>query len=166
MAVLGDTRDGSTIQGNGVPLKWALGFVVAVVATTVVVGGWLAIRQDAPEAVSQNTPRALPESGSGSESILTADEVIMIRLATAGIIPMAAVDWDTIELKRAVARGFVPELALHKAEANADPLYSSEELATIDLANRGLIPNQSVDWELAELKDLANRGLIPRAAAR
>jgi hypothetical protein len=45
-----------------------------------------------------------------------------------------------------------------------EPLFTYEELVIIDLANRGLIPRQAVDWELVELKRLVNQGLVPRQA--
>lgn len=163
MAVLGDTNGRSRVQQS--KLFWGLlGLALAATATAVVVAGGLS-DQDEPVGAARGTESAVAESGSGSQGLVTAEETVLIRLAEAGIIPMAAVDWDTIELKKAVEKGLVPAQALQPAAVSVDPIYTSEELATIDAALRGLIPSQAVDWDLAELKRLISQGLIPRAAA-
>ena len=99
-------------------------------------------------------------------AVFTEEEQIMMELAAKGYIPMAAVDWEAMALKEAVAQGYVPEQALRPYYfEGAEPLFTNEELATIELAEKGLIPMESVDWEAVELKRLANKGLIPRQAA-
>ena len=99
-------------------------------------------------------------------AVFSQDEQIMMELAAKGYIPIAAVDWEAMALKEAVAQGYVPEQALRPFYSEgAEPLFTSEELATIELAEKGLIPMESVDWEEVELKRLANKGLIPYQAA-
>ena len=69
-------------------------------------------------------------------------------------------------LREAVSQGYVPEQALRSYySAGVEPLFTQEELATIELAEKGLIPMESVNWEEVELKRLANKGLIPYQAA-
>ena len=86
-----------------------------------------------------------------------------MRLANTGLVPMAAVDWETVGLKQAVAAGWVPEQAL-LAAASAEPVFTDQQLATIDLATKGLIPAQTVNWDDVALKQLIRRGLVPLAA--
>jgi hypothetical protein len=89
-------------------------------------------------------------------------DLFMAKLANEGYIPRQAVDWETVDLKRLVNMGLVPAAALEPAAV--DHLFTELELLEIDLANRGLIPQQAVDWETLEMKRLVNMGLIPRQA--
>lgn len=173
MAVFGETKTGlGTRSAPG--LFWGLATItVAIAAAIVVVAGGLSQRTPGSEQVGSNQAVRAQESSNqavatvnpGSEPLLSQEELITIRLANQGLIPMAAVDWEMIELKRAVAQGWVPEQALQKATVEAEALFTDEELATIDLASKGLIPSQAVDWDEVALKQLVKRGLIPRAAA-
>lgn len=85
------------------------------------------------------------------------------QLANRGLIPAAAVPEPSV-LEQLVNRGLVPAQALEPAAQPVEPLFTEEEMATMTLANQGLIPHDSVDWEDVELRRLVNRGLIPRAA--
>jgi hypothetical protein len=55
-------------------------------------------------------------------------------------------------------------VGVDEGAGEVEPLFTYEELVLIDLANRGLIPRQAVDWEMVELKRLVNQGLVPRQA--
>lgn len=145
--------------GPGWPMMLLLGLITAVV----VVGG-VALWQSGDTGTVTGVGDVTAVTP-GAESTFTAEEEIMVKLAAQGYIPMQAVDWDTIELKRAVAQGLVPEQALRPYIAPYEPLFTQEELATIELAEKGLIPWQTVDWEDVELRRLIDKGLIPRQAA-
>lgn len=136
--------------------------VLAGLVTVGLVAGAIGIWQSIDTEVPTAAVAVVPEVE--ASGVFTAEELIMMDLANRGYIPEQAVDWSTIELKKLVARGLVPEQALRSSIAPAGALFSSEELATIDLANKGLIPMQTVDWDVVELKRLANQGLIPRQA--
>jgi hypothetical protein len=122
------------------------------------IGLWRSLDTEVPTAAVAVPPKV------EASGVFTADELIMMDLANRGYIPKQAVDWRTIELKKLVAKGLVPEQALRSTKAPVGALFSTEELVTIDLAKKGLIPMQTVDWDVVELKRLANLGLIPRQA--
>ena len=134
-----------------------------VVAAALAAVGYGAISGGDGEAASpvESSPQA-PSVG----AMFTAPELTETQLANQGLIPHAAVDSKRVELERLVNRGLIPPGALVPATTSAASLFSPDERISIDLANRGLIPRQSVDWNAVELKRLANRGLIPVEAAR
>jgi hypothetical protein len=103
----------------------------------------------------------VPASG----SLITPDERILMQLANQGYIPNEAVDWEDLQTKALVNEGLIPAQALQPAIEPGESPYTAEERLMMDLANRGLIPDQAVDWETIELKRLINQGLIPRQAA-
>ncbi len=136
--------------------------LMALITAAVVIGG-VALWENSQDGISESAPSAVVATEPAS--IFTAEEEIMMKLAVQGYIPMEAVDWDAIHLKEAVAQGLVPEQALRPYLAPYEPIFSSEELATIELAEKGLIPMQTVDWDDVELRRLIAKGLIPRQAA-
>lgn len=147
---------------------WILGLVTLAVIAIVTLStrtNEVTLSPRTSEAAAESVQVPAPVPASNGEPLLTVEELALVQLANTGHIPLQAVDWDTIELKRAVAKGLVPLQALQKARTESEPLFTAEELATIELAGRGLIPRQTVDWEAVELSRLANQGLIPRAAA-
>lgn len=138
---------------------------LGIIILAVVAGGIaLVLNLDTAEPETATPTRTVAEIE--STSVFTEEEQIMMELAAKGYIPMQAVDWEAMYLKEAVAQGYVPEQSLHPYfSEGSESLFTEEELATIELAEKGLIPMQSVDWEEVELKRLANQGLIPRQAA-
>lgn len=160
MAVFGETKTGLAIRGGAGWFWGLLTTTVAVLAIVVVVVSGVADKSETVGSVETNHVSVAP----APESLLSSEEIVTVRLANAGLIPMAAVDWETIELKKAVARGWVPEQALQPASMTGETVFTQEELATIDLASRGLIPTQTVDWDDVALKQLVSRGLVPKAA--
>jgi len=47
------------------------------------------------------------------EPLFTKSELLMIELAESGQIPMPAVDWEEVQLKRLVNQGLIPREALN-----------------------------------------------------
>lgn len=160
MAVFGETTSSPRVLGLSGSFWGFVAIAVAIGAITVMVVSGFSETDTTGNINESAQALAIP----APDSFLSSEETLTMRLANTGLIPMAAVDWETIELKRAVARGWVPEQALQPATPNIEPVFTSEELATIDLATRGLIPSQTVNWDDVALKQLVNRGLIPKAA--
>ena len=118
----------------------------------------------------------------------TEEEIALVRLAEAGYIPMQAVDWELMELKglvfkgyvpaeslipqnwqrieleRLVDRGYVPAESLQAVLPPVKPLHSPAELELLRLVRAGHIPMEAVDWQRMELIDLVARGHVPRLA--
>ncbi len=92
------------------------------------------------------------------------EQQIIADLANQGYLPAAAVDWQLLKTERMVEQGLVPAEALEPAVSPVAPLFSPDELLTIELANTGQIPTEAVDWSGVALKKLVNQGLIPREA--
>jgi hypothetical protein len=135
---------------------WILGAVavMAVVATAILYG----------VSGGESTGTVEVVTGQTADPLFTADELATIHLANQGLIPRQTVDWDMVQLKQLVNQGLIPAQALQPAPQAVEPLFSAEELATIHLANQGLIPRQTVDWDMVQLKQLVNQGLIPAQA--
>lgn len=140
---------------------WFVLGLVALAVIAIVIGVAMSVNTEPEVTDSARSAAEVP-----IQTAFTSEELIMMELAAKGYIPMQAVDWEAMALRQAVADGYVPEQALRPyfAEGN-EPLFTAEELTTIELAEKGLIPMQTVDWEEVELKRLANKGLIPWPAA-
>ena len=153
---VGSAQTGTPRAPSQVGFGWVPGALVAIAVAAVVAAGiYFAFGDDdgvSTTATETGAPTAVAE--------VPDEDLVMARLANQGYIPRAAVDWETVELKRLVNMGLVPAAALEPARP--EPLFTELELLEIDLANRGLIPRQAVDWETVEMKRLVNMGLIPR----
>ncbi len=55
---------------------------------------------------------ALEPASGPTDPLYTPDELLMIDLANTGQIPMEAVDWDEVALKKLVNQGLLPRAAL------------------------------------------------------
>lgn len=130
---------------------------VATVAIVVALSGGEESAAPVTEAPTTEAPVALE-----MPSIYTDDELALIRLAAVGYIPKEAVPWDTIEMKQLVARGLLPEAALRPDAPVVEPVFTHDEMASLELISTGRIPKGSVDGEVMYLKQLISQGLVPR----
>jgi hypothetical protein len=108
----------------------------------------------APPAAAATEPATMPE--------VRSEQQILADLARRGYIPMAAVDWELLKTEELVNQGLIPAQVLRPYVPPVEPLFTAEEMASIELAQAGGIPMGSVDWDRVELKRLVNRGFIPR----
>lgn len=104
------------------------------------------------------------EDGTQAAPDLRSEQQILADLANQGYIPAAAVDHKLLMTERMVNQGLVPAQALEPYAPPVEPLYTAQELSTLELAESGQIPMESVDWDEVALKRLVNQGLIPRQA--
>lgn len=155
---VGTAQTGTPQAPSGVGFGWVPGALVAIAIAAVAAAALYFAFSDDGGATGTVAGTATPVAA----AVMHDPDLIMAKLANEGYIPRAAVDWETVELKRLVNKGLVPAAALEPARV--EPLFTENELLEIDLANRGLIPRQAVDWETVETKRLVNMGLIPRQA--
>lgn len=73
---------------------------------------WELLRTERLVNQGQIPAQTLESYGSPIEPLFSADERLMIELAQTGQIPMEAVDWGDVQLKKLVNQGLIPREAL------------------------------------------------------
>ena len=155
---VGTAQTGTPRAPSRLGFGWVPGALVAIAVAAVAAAAFYFAFSDDGGATGTAAETATPAAA----AVIYDQDLVMARLANQGYIPRAAVDWEAVELKRLVNMGLVPAAALESA--TPESLFTQVELLEIDLANRGIIPTQAVDWETIEMKRLVNMGLIPRQA--